>query len=210
MKFSENWLRTFVNPQLSTRDLAQELTMAGVEVEAIEPAAPPFDRVVVGEVLKVERHPDAARLTLCQVSTGGEPLAIVCGAPNVRPGIKVPIALPGARLSDKEIKVATVRGVESHGMLCSAVELGLPQDVDGLLVLPDDAEVGRSVREVLDLDDQLLTLKPTPNRSDCLSLIGIAREVSAVSGASLRMPEIRPVRVSVTEKIPVVLEAPES
>src|SRR5215470_55857 len=117
MKFSENWLRTFVNPQLSTRDLAQALTMSGVEVEAIEPAAPPFDNVVVGEVLKVGRHPDAARLTVCEVSTGGEPIEVVCGASNVRPGIKVPAALPGARLPGKEIGVAKVRGVESHGML---------------------------------------------------------------------------------------------
>ena len=210
MKFSENWLRTFVNPPLNTRELAQALTMAGVEVEAIEPAAPPFDQVVVGEVLKVERHPDAARLTVCQVNAGAEPLTIVCGAPNARPGIKVPTALPGAQLPGKSIRVASVRGVESHGMLCSAVELGLPADVDGLLVLPDDAQVGTSVRELLDLDDQLLTLKPTPNRSDCLCLIGVAREVGAVSGASLRTPEIRPVRVSVTEKVPVVLEAPEA
>src|SRR5262245_1277799 len=210
MKFSENWLRTFVNPPLSTRDLAQALTMAGVEVEAIEPAAPPFDKVVVGEVLKVERHPDAQRLTVCQVNLGAEPVAIVCGASNVRAGIKVPAALPGAKLPGKEIKVTSVRGVESHGMLCSAVELGLPEDVDGILVLPDDAEVGKSVREALDLDDQVLTLKPTPNRSDCLSLLGVAREVGAVSGASLRMPETRPVRVSVTEKIPVVLEAPDA
>src|SRR6185436_12569468 len=129
---------------------------------------------------------------------------------NVRPGIKVPTALPGAQLPGKEIKIAKVRCVESHGMLCSAVELGLPEDVDGLLVLPEESPVGASVREVLDLDDQLLTLKPTPNRSDCLSVLGVAREVGAVSGASLRMPEIRPVRVAVTDRIPVTLEAPEA
>ena len=126
MKFSENWLRTFVNPPLSTRDLAQALTMSGVEVEAIEPAAPPFDNVVVGEVLQVERHPDAERLTVCQVSTGSATLAIVCGAPNVKAGLKVPVALPGrATARTRSIRVAKVRGVESHGMLCSAKELGL-------------------------------------------------------------------------------------
>jgi phenylalanyl-tRNA synthetase beta chain len=128
----------------------------------------------------------------------------------VRAGIKVPTALPGAHLPGKEIKLARVRGVESHGMLCSAVELGLPEDVDGLLMLPDDAQVGASVRELLDLDDQLLTLKPTPNRSDCLSVLGVAREVGAVTGASLRMLEIRPVRVTVTERLPVALEASQA
>src|SRR6185436_11785738 len=157
MKFSENWLRTFVNPPLSTQELAQALTMSGIEVEAIEPAAPPFGDVVVGEVQQVERHPDAERLTVCQVGTGRAALTIVCGAPNVKAGLKVAVALPGAQLPGKEIRIAKVRGVESHGMLCSARELGISDGADGILVLSDDAAPGRSVREVLDLDDQLLT-----------------------------------------------------
>src|SRR5262245_36227784 len=169
MKFSENWLRTLVNPPLATRELAQALTMSGLEVEAIEPAAPPFDKVVVGEVLQVERHPNADRLTVCQVNIGSAQVAIVCGAPNVRPGMKVPAALAGAQLPGATIAVAKVRGVESHGMLCSARDLGLAQEAEGLLALPDDAAPGRAVRELLDLDDQLLTTKPTPNRGDCLS-----------------------------------------
>jgi phenylalanyl-tRNA synthetase beta chain len=183
MKFSENWLRTFVNPLLSTHDLAQALTMAGVEVEAIEAVCAPFDNVVVGKVLQVERHPDAESLFLCQVSTGSTPVSIVCGAPNVRADMKVPVALPGAGLRGKTIGVARIRGAESHGMLCSSEDLGLTDNADGVLILPDEAAVGGNVREVLDLDDQLLTLKPTPNRGDCLSLFGVAREVAAVSGA---------------------------
>ncbi len=210
MKFSENWLRTFVNPALSTHELAQALTMSGVEVESIEAAAPPFDNVVVGEVLQVKRHPDAERLTVCEVSTGPAQLVIVCGAANVRAGLKVPVALPGARLPGKEIRVAKVRGVESHGMLCSAGELGLAADTEGLLVLPEDAPLGRNIRELLDLDDQLLTLKPTPNRGDCLSLLGVAREVGAVSGAPLRMPEMKAPRITITEKVPLALDAPQA
>jgi phenylalanyl-tRNA synthetase beta chain len=210
MKFSENWLRTFVNPLLSTHDLAQALTMAGVEVEAIEAVCAPFDNVVVGKVLQVERHPDAESLFLCQVSTGSTPVSIVCGAPNVRADMKVPVALPGAGLRGKTIGVARIRGAESHGMLCSSEDLGLTDNADGVLILPDEAAVGGNVREVLDLDDQLLTLKPTPNRGDCLSLFGVAREVAAVSGAPLRMPEVKAARVSVTEKFPVVLEAPQA
>src|SRR5262245_39364286 len=184
--------------------------MSGVEVEAIEPAAPPFDSVVVGEVLQVERHPDADRLTVCRVNTGSAPLTIVCGAPNARAGIKVPTALPGARLPGMTVEARKVRGVESAGMLCSSRELGLAEEADGLLLLPDDAPVGRNVRELLDLDDQLLTLKPTPNRGDCLSVLGIAREVSAVSATPLRMPEMRAARIAVTERLPVVLDAPQA
>jgi phenylalanyl-tRNA synthetase beta chain len=208
MKFSENWLRIFVNPPLNTRELAQALTMSGLEVEAIEPAAPPFDNVVVGEVLRVERHAEADRLTVCQVDAGSKVLSIVCGAPNVRAGIKVPTALAGAQLAGREIRIAHLRGVESQGMLCSARELGLADDADGLLLLPEDAAVGRSVRDLLDLDDQVLTTKPTPNRGDCLSVLGVAREVSAVSGAPLRPPETRPARVTVTDRLAVALEAP--
>jgi len=164
MKFSENWLRTFVNPPLSTRELADALTMGGIEVEAIEPAAPPFDRVVVGEVLAVKKHPGADRLTVCQVNVGVAPLTVVCGAPNVRAGMRVPTALVGARLPGIEIKAATVRGVESHGMLCSARELGLSEDANGLLVLAPDAPVGADLRKLLDLDDQLHQAHAQPRR----------------------------------------------
>jgi len=208
MKFSENWLRTFVNPQLSTRELADALTMHGLEVECIEPAAPPFDKVVVGEVISVAKHPDADRLTVCQVNVGVAPLTVVCGAPNVRVGIKVPTALIGARLPQMEIRSANVRGVESQGMLCSERELGLAEDASGLMVLPQDAPLGVNLRELLDLDDQLLTTKPTPNRGDCLSLLGMAREVAAVSGARLNVNEIKAVAPAISDRLAVTLDAP--
>ena len=207
MRFSENWLRTFVNPPLSTRELADALTMGGIEVEAIEPAAPSFDRVVVGEVLKVAKHPDADRLTVCEVNAGGTPLTVVCGAPNVRSGIKVPTALVGAKLPAVEIRAAKVRGVESQGMLCSAQELGLGEGEGGLMILAPDAPVGANVRELLDLDDQLLTTKPTPNRGDCLSVLGIAREIGAITGAKLTPVAIKPAATPIKEKLSVTLEA---
>ncbi len=190
MKFSENWLRTFVNPPLSTRELADLLTFGGIEIEGVAPVAPPFDRVVVGEVLSVEKHPNADRLNVCQVNTAGNAneasLTIVCGAPNVRPGMRVPAALVGARLPGMEIKAAKVRGVDSSGMLCSAKELGLSDDASGLMVLPADAAVGANVRDVLALDDQVFDSKPTPNRGDCLSMRGMAREVAALSGVPMQ------------------------
>ncbi len=208
MKFSENWLRTFVNPQLSTRELADVLTMHGVEVEDIEPAAPAFDKVVVGEVISVAKHPDADRLTVCQVNVGVAPLTVVCGAPNVRTGIKVPTALVGARLPQATIRTAKVRGVESQGMLCSEKELGLAEEASGLMILPQDAPLGMSVRELLDLDDQLLTTKPTPNRGDCLSLLGMAREVAAVTGARLNVNDPKAVAPAVSDRVAVTLDAP--
>lgn len=210
MKFSENWLRTFVNPPLSSRELADALTMGGIEVEALEPAAPPFDQVVVGEVLKVEKHPGADRLTVCEINIGGAPITVVCGAPNVVAGIKVPTALPGARLPGMEIKAANVRGVASHGMLCSAKELGLSEDASGLLVLPPDLRPGAGLREVLDLDDQVLTTKPTPNRGDCLSILGMAREVAAITGAQLDVAAISPVHQATGETIGITLDAPQA
>lgn len=207
MKFSEHWLRTFVNPPLSTRDLADVLSMGGIDVETVEPVAPPFERVVVGEVQAVEKHPRADRLTVCQVNVGVAPLIIVCGAPNVRPGIRVPTALVGAVLPGVEIKAAKVRGIDSQGMLCSARELGLGENADGLMVLERDAPIGANVREVLDLDDQLLTTKPTPNRGDCLSMVGIAREVAAITGAKLTPVVVKPVVVLIKEKRTVTLDA---
>ncbi|MBK9160225.1 MAG: phenylalanine--tRNA ligase subunit beta [Nitrosomonadales bacterium] len=191
MQFSESWLRTFVNPALSSEELAHLLTMAGLEVEEMSPVAPTFDKVVVAQVLSKNKHPDADRLNLLTVDVGqGEPLAIVCGAQNVTVGMKAPCALVGAKLPGDdgkafEIKQAKVRGIESFGMMCSEKELGLAEESSGLLELATDAVVGQSIRRHLDLDDHLLTLKLTPNRSDCLSLLGIAREVAALTGAPL-------------------------
>jgi phenylalanyl-tRNA synthetase beta chain len=203
MKFSENWLRTFVNPPLSSRELADALTMAGIEVEEMDAVAPAFDNVLVAEVTDVRKHPHADRLTVCSVSTGGAPLQVVCGAPNVRAGMRAPFARVGANLPGISIKQASVRGIESNGMLCSAKELGIAEDASGLLVLAADAPVGADIREHLELDDQLFTIKPTPNRGDCLSLFGVAREVAAVTGAALkpvtaRVASTNPDRIRIT------------
>jgi len=187
MQFSESWLRTLVNPALSSAELSHLLTMAGLEVEQMIPVAPAFEKVVVAQVLTKDKHPDADRLNLLTVDVGqSEPLKIVCGAQNVTVGMKAPCALVGARLPGIEIKQAKVRGIASFGMMCSEKELGLAEESAGLMVLAADAVVGQSIREHLDLDDQLITLKLTPNRSDCLSLHGIAREVGALTGASLQ------------------------
>lgn len=208
MKFSENWLRTFVNPPMSSSALAQALTMAGLEVEAMQDVAPAFDKIVVGLVLQTEPHPNADRLKVTQVDIGGAaPLAIVCGAPNVATGMKVPCALVGAELPGISIKQAKVRGVESNGMLCSEKELGLSEDSSGLMALPPDAPVGASIRAYLDLDDALFTLKLTPNRADCLSLSGIAREVAALTGSPLHPVEISPARAGITDARGITLAA---
>ncbi|MBI2311120.1 MAG: phenylalanine--tRNA ligase subunit beta [Betaproteobacteria bacterium] len=211
MKFSENWLRTFVDPPLTSEELAHELTMAGLEVEAVEAAAPPFDGVVVAEVLSVEKHPGADRLSVCKVNVGETgPLTIVCGASNVVPGAKVPCARVGAQLPGLAIKAAKVRGVESYGMLCSAKELGASDEASGLLLLPADAPVGTDFREYYELEDRLFTLKLTPNRSDCLSVMGVAREVAAITATNLRLPEASPVPVETDEAFPVEIAAPEA
>jgi phenylalanyl-tRNA synthetase beta chain len=214
MKFSENWLRTFVDPPLSTRDLAHALTMAGLEVEAIEPAAPAFSNVVVAEILSVEKHPDADHLNICQVNVSpiasNEPLQIVCGATNVRAGIKVPCALAGAQLPGVVIKQTRIRGVESSGMLCSARELGLEETGDGLLLLPGDAPTGADFRDYYELEDTLVTLKLTPNRADCLGLSGIAREVAAITSEMLNPLEIKPVQDRIDESLAVYVDAPDA
>jgi phenylalanyl-tRNA synthetase beta chain len=214
MQFPESWLREFCNPPLTTAELAETLTMAGLEVEELRPVAPPFAQVVVAQVLAVERHPNADRLNVCQVDAGGGVLSIVCGAPNVRVGIKVPCALVGAELAPTEeggapfkIKLGQLRGVESQGMLCSARELKLSEDHGGLLILADDAPVGQSLSEHLRLDDTLITLKLTPNLAHALSVYGIARELSALTGAPLRQPAFSPVAVSHEAKLPVRIEA---
>lgn len=210
MQFSESWLRSFVNPPLSSEELAHLLTMAGLEVEALEPTAPPFSGVVVAEVLTVNKHPEADKLKLCTVDAGqDEPLAVVCGAPNVAAGMKVPCALVGAALPGIKIAAAKVRGVESFGMLCSAREVGLSEDHGGLLTLAADAPVGADIRNHLDLDDKRFTLKLTPNRSDCLGVFGIAREVAALTGAALAAPRAFQAPVEHTDRLEVTIAAPD-
>jgi phenylalanyl-tRNA synthetase beta chain len=193
MNVPEHWLRSFCDPSMKTEQLAHLLTMSGLEVESCAPVAPPFAGVVVGEILKVERHPNADKLAVCTVNSGREKLQVVCGAPNVRAGMKAPLALVGTRLGAIEIQAAALRGVQSRGMLCSAKELGLSDDHSGLLELPAAAKPGGDVWRLLQLDEQVLTFKLTPNRGDCLSVLGIAREVSALTGAKLRSPKVRPV-----------------
>ena len=216
MQFPESWLREFCNPPLTSEELAETLTMGGFEVEERRPAAPPFTRIVVGEIKEAVQHPNADRLRVCQVDVGqGDLLNIVCGAPNARVGIKVPTALVGAELPPGEdgkpfhIKLGKLRGFESQGMLCSARELQLSEDHGGLLELAADAPVGTDIREWLRLDDTLLTLKLTPNLAHGLSVYGIARELSALTGAPLHTPAIEPVPPQHDDKLRVKVEAPD-
>ncbi|MBO1017756.1 phenylalanine--tRNA ligase subunit beta [Achromobacter sp. SD115] len=211
MQFPESWLRTLVNPAIATDELAHRLTMAGLEVEDTVPAAPAFSGVVVGHIVEIAPHPDADKLRVCKVDDGsGELLQIVCGAPNAFAGLTVPLARVGAELpGGMKIGVAKMRGVQSSGMLCSARELGLSQDHAGLLELPAGMTPGQSIREVLDLDDTLFTLKMTPNRADCLSILGVAREVAALTGAPLSVPTAVAVPVTLDERLPVKVEAPD-
>lgn len=211
MQFSEHWLRQYVDPALDSQGLSHALTMAGLEVEELEPVAPEFTKVVVAEIISAEKHPDADRLQVCKVNIGsGEPLQIVCGAPNARAGLKAPCALVGAELPGFKIKQAKVRGVESSGMMCSAKELGLAEESDGILELAADAQVGQDIRELFDLNDKLFTLKLTPNRTDCLSITGIARDVTGLTGALLTLPEIAPVSVVHAQQLAVDVREPEA
>ena len=207
MNLPESWLRSYCNPSLSGAELAEKLTMAGLEVEAYDAVGPQFSGVVVGEITNVERHPNADKLTVCTVDTGGEKVTVVCGAPNVRKGMKAPLAKVGAKLPGLEIKKASLRGVESSGMLCSARELGLSDDHSGLLEL--QGAVGSDARKALGLDDRVFTLKLTPNRADALSILGVAREVSALTGAKLEAPRIEKVAAKGQAKHPVKISAPE-
>ncbi|RCS59512.1 phenylalanine--tRNA ligase subunit beta [Parvibium lacunae] len=211
MKFSENWLRTFVNPALDNAQLTHLLTMAGLEVEENDPVAPAFTGVVVAEVLEVAPHPNADRLRVCKVNVGqAEPLQIVCGAPNVAVGLKVPCATIGASLpGGMAIKPVTMRGVDSQGMLCSAKELGISEESNGLHILVASATAGQDIRQALDLDDRLITIKLTPNKADCLSLLGVAREVSALTDTPLSAPANTPVPSNMAEVLPVKIEAPD-
>jgi phenylalanyl-tRNA synthetase beta chain len=214
MQFPESWLRAFCNPPLTSQQLADTLTMAGLEVEELRPFAPAFTGVVVGQILSAEQHPNADRLRVCQVDVGqGAPLNIVCGAPNARAGIKIPCATVGALLPPGEdgkpfaIKLGQLRGVESQGMLCSAKELQISEESSGLLELGDDAVIGRNIREQLGLDDMLFTLKLTPNLAHCLSVYGIAREVSALTDTPLQQPAFPSVAVQVQDRLPVNVQA---
>jgi phenylalanyl-tRNA synthetase beta chain len=209
MQFSEAWLRSLVNPKLDTEQLCHLMTMAGLEVEEVVPVAPPFNDVVVAEILTAERHPNADRLQVCTVNVGGaEPLQIVCGAPNARAGLKTACAMVGAELPGNfTIKQAKVRDVASSGMLCSAKELGIAEAADGILELPADAPVGQPVREYFDLDDQLITIKMTPNRGDCLSIQGIAREVAAISGTAAHPIDCTPVAATIADTLPIAIKA---
>lgn len=215
MKVSVNWLKELVAVDLPVDELAHKLTMAGLEVEETTPVALAFDQIVVAQVKTVNPHPDADKLRVCEVDVGtGETLQIVCGAPNVAAGQKVPCALVGAKLPMAdgkilEIKQAKLRGVVSSGMLCSARELGLSDEHAGLLVLAEEAPVGTSIRKYLDLDDVYLTLKMTPNRGDCLSMVGIARDLAAVTGAELKVPKIEPVPAVIQDQRPIRLSAPK-
>jgi phenylalanyl-tRNA synthetase beta chain len=209
MNVPESWLRRLVDPSLTTHEIAHLLTMSGLEVESCEPLAVEFDDVVAARVLEVSRHPNADKLSVCKVDAGGQTLSIVCGAPNVRAGMIAPLAKVGARLAGREIKLATVRGVQSQGMLCSARELGLSDDHSGLLELPPGAEAGADVHELLELDDHVFTIKLTPNRADCLSILGVAREVAALTRSKLRSPDTAPVPARSDARHPVRISAPE-
>jgi phenylalanyl-tRNA synthetase beta chain len=219
MQFSESWLRSFCNPSMTTDELAHALTMAGLEVEEVTPAAPPFTGIVVGEIVTREKHPNADRLSVCTVNVGTAhataPLQIVCGAPNARAGIRVPVALVGAALPPGEdgkpfmIKQAKMRSVESNGMLCSARELGISESHEGLLELAADAPIGADIREYLALNDSKFLIKLTPNKADCLSVYGVAREVHAITGAPLAAEPVGAVNATLTEVLPVKVLAPD-
>lgn len=212
MRFSEAWLRQYVNPPITTPGLVHQLTMAGLEVDSAVPAAGEFTGVVVAEIIEAAPHPEADRLQVCRVAAGaGEPLQIVCGAPNARPGLRAPLALEGASLpGGLRIKASKLRGVASFGMLCSARELGIDEDAAGLMELPDDAPVGVALRDYLQLDDTLFELDLTPNRADCLGVEGIAREVALLNGMAWSAPECRPPAVTIEDRLPVRIDAPEA
>ena len=210
MKFSEHWLREWVSPDITTAQLAAQLTMAGLEVDSVTPVAGTFANVVVGEVLSVEPHPNAEKLQVCKVNVGETvPLQIVCGAANVAAGLRVPCARIGAELpGGMKIKQAALRGVESSGMLCSAKELGMAESAEGLMILPPDAPAGTDIRCVLGCDDVSIELGLTPNRSDCLSVAGIAREVGVLNRMPIKAPQIDSIAAAITDTFPVEIQAP--
>lgn len=207
MIFSENWLRDWVNPPLLTDELVKKITMAGLEVDSVKPVAATFNKVVIGEVLSVEAHPDAQKLQICHVNVGAEEsLTIVCGASNVVVGLRVPTALIGARLEGLKIKKSKLRGVLSYGMLCSAQELGLADSSEGLMPLPFDAPIGEDIRHYLQLEDVSIDIDLTPNRGDCLSIEGIAREVGVLTRSPVSVPEYTPIVASISDTFPVTIQ----
>jgi phenylalanyl-tRNA synthetase beta chain len=210
MRFSEAWLRTYVNPALTTPELVHQITMAGLEVDSAVPAAGEFSGVVVGEILEAAPHPEADRLKVCRVAVGlAEPLQIVCGAPNARVGLRAPLALQGALLpGGLKIKASKLRGIPSFGMLCSAKELGIDEDASGLMELGEDAPTGTDIRQYLQLEDLLIEVDLTPNRADCLSVEGIAREVALLNGLSMTLPASQPLSSGHDESFPVNIDAP--
>ena len=211
MKIAESWLREWVNPDLDTDALAHQLTMTGHEVDGIEHQGDGLDEVIIAEVLEVRKHPDADRLSVCLVTDGGsESIEIVCGAPNVVAGMKSPLAKPGVTLPNGlKLKKSKIRGVVSNSMLCSAVELGLGEESDGIIALPADAPVGAVLTEFLALPDASIDLSLTPNRGDCFSILGIARDVSALSGASIKSAEVTPVKPEIKDTHTVDIPLPE-
>jgi phenylalanyl-tRNA synthetase beta chain len=212
MKFSESWLRQYVNPSLSTEELVAQITMAGLEVDGVESASPEITGVVVGEIMAVEQHPDADKLRVCQVAGNGDAQTqVVCGASNARVGIKVPFATVGANLPEGfKIKKAKLRGVESMGMLCGQTELALGDDDSGLWELPADAAVGQNLLDYLDLNDNIIEVDLTPNRADCLSIRGLAREVGVLNCEPVKQLEINAVQASIKDSLTAVIEAPQA
>ncbi|MGB5716390.1 MAG: phenylalanine--tRNA ligase subunit beta [Gammaproteobacteria bacterium] len=212
MKFSEKWLREWVDPPVSTAELVEQLTMAGLEVDSVEPAAAGLGDLVVGEVVSVDAHPDADKLRVCSVAIGaGQPLQVVCGAPNVAVGGKYPLAPVGARLpGDLKIKKSRLRGVESHGMLCSASELGLSEDHAGLMTLPAEAKAGQSLQTLLGLDDTIIDIDLTPNRGDCLGIEGIAREVGTLLRCPVSVVEIKPLAATIDDTLDIEVQSPQA
>jgi len=212
MQVSEAWLRELVNPPVDTAQLVAQLTMAGLEVDAVQPVAGQFNGVVVGQVLTAVQHPNADKLKVCTVNVGqNEALQIVCGASNVRPGLKVPAALIGATLpGDFKIKQSKLRGESSSGMLCSEKELGLAASSDGLMELPEDAPVGTDIRDYLNLDDNVIELGLTPNRADCLSVEGIAREIAVLNRLKFEQADMAATPIGHQEQLPIQVEAPQA
>ena len=210
MKIAESWLREWVDPDLDSEALGHQLTMLGLEVDGVDTEGAGLDGVVVAEVLGVRKHPDADRLTVCKVSAGGEEIDVVCGAPNVTTGMKSPLAVPGITLPNGvRLRKSKIRGIVSNGMLCSAVELGLGEESDGILELPDDAPAGMPLTEYLGLPDRVFDLDLTPNRGDCFSVLGVARDVAALTGSPLKPPDVAPVPASIDDTLPVEIPLPE-
>ncbi|MED6333128.1 MAG: phenylalanine--tRNA ligase subunit beta, partial [Pseudomonadota bacterium] len=212
MIFSESWLREWVNTKLDTQDLMDELTMAGLEADGSDPVAREFSGIIVGEVESVESHPNADKLSVCKVNDGAKSYQVVCGATNVRQGIKVPFANIGAEIhtgEDKpfQIKSAKLRGIESKGMICSSEELGLEEKSEGIMVLPNEAPLGVDVRNYLQLNDTSIELTLTPPRGDCLGILGLAREIGVISGHPVTEPEVPPVASTIKDEFPIRISA---